>query len=163
MDPGGHAPMVYRNVAPGHYTLQAQIWDNWYLVSATYDGADVTNTPLEIKPGAPPGELVVHLRDDGAAIRCTIRGAAADSSASILAIPESGGPAAVVHVNVTSGCSMNSRAPGSYKLYAFDNISDVEYANPDVMSEYDSRATQVTLGPAEEKDVELELIHRSGR
>jgi Carboxypeptidase regulatory-like domain len=155
--------MIYRNVPPGRYTLRAQTWANWYVVSATYDGADVLNAPLEIKAGVPAGELVVHLRDDGASIRCTVRAAAPESASSVLAIPESGGPAALGQATAANSCIMSSLAPGTYKLYSFDNIGDLEYANPDVMSEYDSRAAEVTLGPAEEKDIELELIHRSGR
>ena len=50
--------------------------------------------------------------------------------------------------------------PGVYRIFAFDSIEGLEYTNPDALSEYASRATQVSLEPNESASVKVDVIHR---
>ncbi len=51
-------------------------------------------------------------------------------------------------------------APGEYKVFAFDRLDGLEYSNPDVLSEYASKAAQVSLQPNEKTTVRVDLIPR---
>jgi hypothetical protein len=52
-------------------------------------------------------------------------------------------------------------APGNYKVYAFDSVKDLEYANPDAMKVYSSLATDVTLEPSGTATTNVTLIKRA--
>ncbi len=42
--------------------------------------------------------------------------------------------------------TMTGLHEGEYTIYAFDDISDLEYANPEVMRKYKSQTVQVHAG-----------------
>ena len=56
------------------------------------------------------------------------------------------------------GFMINSLAPGDYLVFAFDHAEGLEYSNPDVLQNYISQATHVTLAPGQRARVTLELI-----
>ena len=47
------------------------------------------------------------------------------------------------------GFMITSLAPGDYLVFAFDHAENVEYSNPDVLQNYISQATHVTLAPGQ--------------
>jgi hypothetical protein len=49
-------------------------------------------------------------------------------------------------------------APGDYKILAVDNPDELEYANPDVVRKYLSKARDVSLVPNQKTKVELEVV-----
>jgi hypothetical protein len=48
--------------------------------------------------------------------------------------------------------------PGNYKVLAVDT-PEFEYANPDVLQKYLSKAREISLAPNQRAKVELELVH----
>ena len=51
-------------------------------------------------------------------------------------------------------------APGSYRAIAIDQADDLEYANPEALRDYLTKAQDVTLSPKQESRMDLELLHR---
>jgi hypothetical protein len=51
-------------------------------------------------------------------------------------------------------------APGDYKVYVFDSIDGLEYANPDVLSRYNAKAVRVSVTSGGTAGVGAEVIHR---
>jgi hypothetical protein len=49
-------------------------------------------------------------------------------------------------------------APGEYKILAVDNPDELEYANPEAVRRYLSKARDVSLAPNQKAKVELEVI-----
>ncbi len=55
--------------------------------------------------------------------------------------------------------SLTNLTPGAYRLFAFNDISDLEYANPEALRDFTGQ--QVTLGPNEKTNVQLDLVTRA--
>ena len=49
-------------------------------------------------------------------------------------------------------------APGEYQILAVDNPDELEYANPEAVRRYLSKARDVSLAPNQKGKVELEVI-----
>jgi len=58
----------------------------------------------------------------------------------------------------TDSTLFDSLPPGDYLLFAFDHVEGLEYANRDVLQNYASQATHVTLSPNQRTKVTLEII-----
>ena len=48
--------------------------------------------------------------------------------------------------------------PGDYKLFAWEDIDDGAWLDPDVIKLYESRGTAVAVGPAPDQTVTVGLI-----
>ena len=66
----------------------------------------------------------------------------------------------VIGENGVDGFTFANLAPGTYKLYAFDSLDGLEYANPDAMKSFS--ATEVTVGPKQTITVTVDVISRTG-
>jgi len=53
--------------------------------------------------------------------------------------------------------ALQGLAPGNYYVLAFDLMDGLEYADPDLLNRFLSRAIHVTLQPNEEQKISVEL------
>jgi hypothetical protein len=53
---------------------------------------------------------------------------------------------------------ISNLTPGEYRLFAFTNISHLEYANPEALRDFTGQ--DITVGPNEKANVQLDLITR---
>jgi hypothetical protein len=67
----------------------------------------------------------------------------------------------VKETRITNGAfAIRDLAPGSYRALAIDQADDLEYANPEALRNYLTKAQDVTVGPKQESRVDLELVQR---
>ncbi len=150
---------VLKDLEPGKYWVEV---DNsyGYVQSLRCGSQDLTREPLTVAAGQhlPPIEIV--LRDDSASLAVSLRSENPDTTATVVVVG-SGNLQNFVKVlqSWNGNTGANDLAPGDYTIYAFDNIADLEYRNPDVLSAYSSRATRVTLAPNAKTNIVLDLIH----
>jgi hypothetical protein len=65
-----------------------------------------------------------------------------------------------VFVNETGKLQRRNLAPGEYRVFAFDRIDGLEYANPEAMRPYLPGAQFIRVAPSGQASVNLELQRR---
>jgi hypothetical protein len=166
-DPGG--PLVFQNVEPGHYALQAQSPPPWYLASASCGNVDLTRDSLVISAGSSACVLRVVLRDDCASLKYSVT--VSDSNGPnirgiVVAIPL-GNRAESITTNSFSSQGMTASsplegsfeclAPGRYLLLALQHQQEVPYRDAEALQRYTSLGQEVTLARSGKSEVQLQL------
>jgi hypothetical protein len=167
-DPGGR--LVFQNVEPGHYALQAQLQPPWYLASASCGNVDLTRDPLVISPGSSACVLRVVLRDDCASLKYSVTASDANSPTShgfVVAIPL-GNRAEAVTTNFFSSQRLTAAtpaegsfeclAPGRYLLIALQHQQELPYRDAEALQRYSSLGQEVTMTRNGKSEVQLQIV-----
>ncbi len=161
---GPDAPENFmQNVEFGKYDAEVFAQGGgWYVSSVTYGSTNLDDEPANIVPGASQGIEVV-LKDDVASLSGNVTGVDDQNQAVTVVLVPARASARVRTFPVTGNGTFQASnlAPGNYKLYAFDSIKDLEYANPDAMKVYSASATDVVLEPNGAGTANVVLIKRA--
>jgi hypothetical protein len=164
--------LVLENVQPGAYRVVATPFRG-YVTSISSDGVDLLRQPLVVGPGGTTAPIEVTLRDDTATLsgsvlwpNTTPSDPDGDQSlATLLCIPTRASSANPYSGIVTNRGKFNisNLAPGEYlvlaqKLAPDAQLLNIEYQNPDVLREYQSKGTTVTLTPGQKADIQVPLL-----
>ena len=161
--------LVFRNLEPGRYSALLNAQGGWYVASAEYGQSNVLTDDLVIVPGASPSTLNIVLRNDSSSLSGTVRVPEGTSTPATIIAVRDGAPHVSPHLTyyypprdksaaAAPGFVLDGLAPGDYLVFAFDHAETLEYANPDVMRDYTSQATRITLAPGQRGRVALDLI-----
>jgi hypothetical protein len=143
---------------PGHYRVEVQQVAQYYISSVRSGDIDLMREDLVIAPGSQPAPIQVVLHGSPASLRGTVKAGDRQIRAFVLVLPD-GDSADEPRQAFTAGqFSFSSLAPGSYHVYAFPSLNEIEYKNSEAMRRYADRATQVTLSENESKDITVNLI-----
>ena len=168
--PNNQQSLSIREVDPGRYTaiIDTHTGGGWYVASAEYGRTNLLNDELVLTAGAPTLPINIVLRNDSASLTGTVNiPADFKTQATIVAVPER---ASKISPGVTYWYPpqdknaalpeflLDSLAPGEYLVYAFDRADGLEYTNREVLQDYTSKATHVTLAPDQRAKITLELI-----
>jgi len=160
--------LSFQNVPPGKYEAEFRALGDLYVASARYGDADLLREPLVVGQSGGADAIELVLRDDGGKVKGTITGvdkAFKNGDVTLLLVPSDGParrPSNAVLMPDTSEFRLSELRPGSYSLFAFDDISDLEYANPDALEPYLSHAAHIDVAADQEVTATVELIHRRG-
>jgi hypothetical protein len=166
----GQQTLIFRNVDPGRYSVRIDPNWPWYVSSAEYGQTNLLMDDLVITPGAPPQEIRITVRNDSAEVSGTVNiPDGMTAPVTIIAVSQATPKASPRIASFVPPPDRRSAAkgddfglavlaPGEYLVFAFDHIDDVEYSNPEVLQNYSSRATQITLSANQHAKVALELI-----
>ena len=111
----------------------------------------VDGTPLEIVLSATAGSITGTVADkDGKPV----------VSATVALIPKEGGS---TYTNTRSTdengtFTFQGLKPGDYRVFAWEDIEDGAYNNPEFLKVWSSRATDVTLDPSGKQSVQMKVI-----
>ena len=158
----GDSGLVISSVQPGRYYAAVQPQGNWYVESMASGSTDLFRETLTVGSGTQVAPIRVVLRDDGASLAGVVRFEGEPVSASVLVIMQDE-PLRVPQVLMADrqgAFQIENLPPGDYVLLAFDNTAELEYANRDVLRDYFSQGTRVTIGAQDAKRVNLDVIHR---
>lgn len=145
---------VFADMLPGSYRLDATPPPPYYLKSATLAGQDILNGEFTLAPGAGPIEMV--LADDGGSIEGdVVDGDGQPTSGGVMAVRS--GKAAIVMASVNGHFKLQNLAPGEYKVYAWDDTSQVPYAEDDWMKRYAGSGADVTISSGQSSQIKLTL------
>src|SRR5581483_826416 len=156
-DPSGGSLRV-EDVMPGKYTVAVQATGSTCVESVESGSTDLMQNDLTVLPGSPPPPIQVTLSDQCAHLSGTIASASEATIATLILVPE-GSPLAPVTMQVGSKFQLQNIRPATYRVYAFSDITNLEYADPDALRSFPSQ--EVTLGAGQTSDVQLELISRN--
>lgn len=140
----------FADMMPGAYQLDVFPPPPFYVKSATMGGQDILSGEFTITPGAGPIEIV--LSDDGGSVEGDVTNADGQPvSGGILAVRN--GKAAMTQ---SSGhFKLQNLAPGDYKIYAWDDPTQVPYADTEWMRRYGGSGTDVSVASGQSSQVKL--------
>jgi hypothetical protein len=163
-NPNGLGPneqLAIKNAFPGTYRVAVQAFQPYYIESMRSGSVDLLDQPLTITSGGAVAPIQITLRDDSAnlTLRVTQDGQPAAGGA-VLVIPTAH-PSETDFPRFWEGgnqLTVGPLAPGDYRVYAFDSLENLEYANPEALRAFAAQSQQVTLEPNGSTNVTLELI-----
>lgn len=156
-DPSGS--LAFHDVLPGVYKLSAQVFGQGCIESIMSGSTDLTRTDLTVSAGSTPAPIEVSLLKDCATISGSITGKGEPVNGFVVLVPESSSTQpTMMPVQGDGKFTLANLSPGGYRLYAFSDVTGLEYANPDTLRDFPSQEVEVTAG--QQAQVELELISR---
>ncbi|HJX84934.1 MAG TPA: hypothetical protein VJ723_11370, partial [Candidatus Angelobacter sp.] len=149
-----------RNIAPGKYSCELIAIYGGYVQSAKYGSTDLLREELLVTRGAPDTPIEIVLRDDSATLSIEPHADDPLSRTTILVAAESA-PMQTPKMQVVFGSgpiTIPGLAPGPYRVFAFDSVDQMEYANPEALAQYAAKAVHVNLAPNGQAQVSLDLV-----
>jgi Carboxypeptidase regulatory-like domain len=154
----GASSLEVQNIAPGTYRVEVNPNGPLYVQSALSGTTDLLESDLSVAPGASPQPIEITLRDDVASVSGTVSSDNQALSATILAFSEhAAAPPRIQPTDQGGGFQLSFLPPGAYKILAVDHPDRLEYANPETLRKYLSKAREVTLSPDQSAKIDLEL------
>jgi hypothetical protein len=144
----------FENVMPGKYRLQVQSFPNQCVESAWYGSVDLRRDYLIVGPDGGAQPMIINLTSDCARLSANIAADEQRSYGMLLLVPGSGNqdpitwPVGRTTPTAPNAFRNNSIAlsPGTYQVYAFTDVNQLEYANPDVLKQYPSQTVELSAG-----------------
>lgn len=146
------------DVSMGAYKVELRGYpDNFYLKSIRIGDQDVTETGFDVMQDA-PGELTVVLSPNAG----VVEGSAAPG-AKVTLIPDGKHRSSklrykIVDTNQKGLFVIKGVAPGEYKIYAWEDIEEGAYEDPDFMKAYEPYGKTVIVKERGRETVELKAI-----
>ena len=138
--------------------------NGYYLKSATLGTVDVTDG-LNIGGENPTSPLVLQLSPLGARVGGVVltAGGKQACSATVVLVPDGSRRSnqrfyQEADVDRTGHYVLRGIAPGDYKLFAFDDVSDVGYLDPGSLRIYENRGQSAHFGVGDRQTVLLRII-----
>ena len=150
--------LVVSNVQPGTYEVEVLPQGGpWYVASAQCGSKNLLREPLTVSASGRVDPIEIVLRDDGATLQGSVRGATAYGQ--LLIVSDSNAKRRTSGNYGPDGrLYAPALAPGSYTIYAFDHPEEIEFANPDALQRYQSKAAHITLSASQTANVTLDMI-----
>lgn len=135
---------------PGSYRLYVSPPAPWYVKSAALAGHDILSGDFTVSQAAAPIEIVIA--NDGGSIEGDVVNADGQPvSGGVLALRN--GRAMVTESNVHF--KLTGLAPGDYKVWAWDDASEVPWADAEWMRRYAGSGADVTVASGQSSQVKL--------
>lgn len=152
-DPNGSS-FSFSDVLPGTYRLQTFPPAPFYVKSATLAGQDILTSEFTVSQSAGPIEIVVA--DDGGSIEGDLVNANGEAvHGGILAMRD--GKTSMAGSDQGGHFKLQNLAPGDYRIYAWDDPSQVPYADTEWMRRYAGSGSDVTVSSGQSSQVKLTL------
>jgi hypothetical protein len=164
--------MVFRDVEPGRYMLEAQPQLPWYVASASCGNLDLTRDPLVIGAGAGACTVRMVYRDDAASLKWlaspTEDGSGAGNEVFVIAIPLDSLTQPVMNSTIIADHPLSSDspaegsfdglAPGRYLVMALPQRQDLPYRDHEALQRYMSLGQEITLTRGGKSEVQLKIV-----
>jgi protocatechuate 3,4-dioxygenase beta subunit len=168
-NPKPDGSFTVQNTSAGKYRITVQGFPpQYYLKSATLDGADVLENGLTLTAGEPPGTLRLFLSLDGGSIQGTVLDADGKpvADAVVALIPDAAHrDRADLYSNVRTNSmgqfTMLGLAPGDYKLFAWDDLEHHSVEDPDFIRFFEDRGKEVEVQARAQQQIQLQVIPAS--
>jgi len=148
------------SLPPGKYRVEIEAEGPGYVSSARAGNRDLLVDPeLVLGPGPAPEIEVVLRTDAGGIVGQIALQAMGDDSAVALLVPESlNRPAETFPVEDSGLFAFGAVPPGMYRVYAWKDAGELEYADPQVLRTLAGGGTRVEVKPGEVAEVHLQKL-----
>jgi hypothetical protein len=141
-------------VQAGDYVLVARTQEPWYVKSVRMGGREIGGDPFSVIAGGGTAPIEVTLATGGGEINGTV----VDGTTPVLegyVLILGAGQERMLRIDQSGKFHAGALAPGEYTAYAFNNPSEIEYSNPDVMQRFSSARISVTEGARQQTELKL--------
>jgi hypothetical protein len=152
------------NVSPGDYTVVVAGKSDAYLEAITFGGRDVLRSGLRVN-GPAQGQLEIVVSTNSGSVEGSVVAARREpvARATVVAIPDAGrrGRTDLYKVGSTDSAGrfqLSGLAPGTYELFAWEEIESGAWHDPDVVRAAAGRSRMVQIAEGSRGSVELTLI-----
>ena len=154
------SPKTIKGVLPDQYRVTVHAFGSMCVDSASYGGTDLLRNPLVVESGAAAQPLVINLRNDCATLSVTVHLPDGAPPSSVLLTSSSPIFQPQTFQTQTEGSlTVSNLSPGSYRVYALTDVSNLEYTNPNAMRGISGQ--DVDLQAGQKASITLELVDRS--
>jgi hypothetical protein len=164
--------MVFRDVQPGRYVLQAQPPPPWYVASASCGNLDLTRDLLMITAGSAACTVRMVYRDDSASLKWSAspgdEGDRGSNEVFVIAIPLDNLTQSARNFSAFSDHQVSSDspaegsfeglAPGRYLVMALSHRQELPYRDNEALQRYLSLGQEVTLTRGGKSEVQLKIV-----
>jgi hypothetical protein len=147
----------------------ARLDENSYLKSARLGAQDVLESGITIYRGKMAGRLEVVVSGAGARVEGVVLNEdnLPVSGATVVAVPDPRRRARALWYKVATTdqfgrFALKGLAPGDYKLFAWEEIEQGIYQDPDFIRPLERRGFEIRLGEGESRTAELKVIPSNG-
>ena len=163
---GQESTVVLEGVAHNRYWVSvARLPQGYYLKSARLGGHDVLDTGLDLTGGAPSGRLEIVISAAGARVEGVVLDGDDQpfNGSMVVLVPEEARRHRTELIKSAS-TDQNGRftlqgiAPGSYRLFAWEDIEPGAHQDPDFLRPFERDATVIEIKESSQHSVELEII-----
>lgn len=149
-----HTSFTFDGMTPDTCKLYISPPAPFYVKSATMAGQDILNGEFTLSPGSGPIEIV--LGDDGGSLEGDVVDADGQpATGGVMALRNE--RAAVVMAQAAGHFKLQNLAPGDYTVYAWDDPTEVAYADTDWMRRYGGPGVAATVTAGQSTQVKLTL------
>ncbi len=151
-------------VPAGRYRVLVQPFGMQCVDTVTSGATDLTRDPLVVAGnGTAPPPITVSTRSDCGSVTATIHSERENVAAVVLLVADSGLTEPQIQMwqpsgNGNASTMFSNLGPGDYHIYAFSNIDDLEYGNPEALRDYAGQ--QVSVAANGNATVTLNVIER---
>jgi hypothetical protein len=140
-------------VQPGEYLLVTRAPQPWYVKSVRMGGREIGGGPFTVNASG-NGPIEITLATGGG----EINGSVVDGTTAVLegfVLLLGPGQERILRLDPLGKFRIDSLAPGEYTAYAFADLTDIEYTNPDVMQRFSASRISVTEGARQQTELKL--------
>ena len=155
---GAPPALVFTDVIPGRYRFDVQTYGSECLESARYGDVDLLRDSLVVGPEGATQPLSINLRSDCSTLSVKLPSSEKETSGFLLVVPSSSTTEPkIVQIGTANSASL-MLSPGSYQVFAFDNLEGLEYANPEALRQYSGQS--ISVDPGQKLELTVELTER---
>jgi protocatechuate 3,4-dioxygenase beta subunit len=154
----------HTGLGPGHYTLYWGPSAGYVVRRIQLEGKDITEEGLTIS-GSAKVQLEIVVAKDGAQIEGTVvdKEEKPVAGATVVLVPEPrlrtrAGLFQDRTTDQTGRFRMETVPPGTYKLFAWDDVEPGIWWHPDFLKNYEHKGAPLTLKPKENQSVKLHQV-----
>jgi hypothetical protein len=151
--------MEIAGVEPGTYSVEVTSY-NAYVKAASSGSTDLLQNDLLVPEDGRVAPIEILLSNDGGEVSGNVNLPNREGGATVLLVPERGSSRNIkIAITKATGDFMFEQVrPGDYLLLAFDRVDDLEYRNPDVLSNYLSGAIHISVPIRQQVKATVDLI-----
>ncbi len=141
-------------IQPGDYVLITRVMEPFYVKSVKMGGREIGGDPFTVNASGVTAPIDVTVATGGGEINGTVvDGTTPVADGFVLLLGP--GQERVLKIDQTGKFHAGALAPGDYTAYAFNNPTEIEYTNPDVMQRFSSSRISVTEGARQQTELKL--------
>ena len=140
------------DMTPGVYRLEAYTSGNFFIKRAMLNGRDISREDTSITQ--PSGTVELVISDEGGSVEGQTEDRDGKPAEGWAMIFEDGKAPRNARADAAGHFRFAFIAPGKYTIYAWDDVSQVEYANPDWMRRF-AEGTRLTVEAGQTARVKL--------